>query len=373
MSLNVCFICPDGYGAIDPAASGHIGGAEVQVGILALEMARRGHRVSFVSLDHGQADGATVNGVRAFATCRPEAGLPGLRFLHPRWTGLRKALARADADLYIHASADAVTGQALHWCRRNGRRFVFASASNADCTEPLINLHTRRDRGLYRYGLRHADAVIAQTRDQQRMLQEHFGRQSVLIPYCCPDGDYRPRTAPGEPRVLWVGRFSAEKRLEVLLDLAERLPQVAFDVVGDANRPTDYSEGLKARSARLANVTLHGRLAQAQVQTFYPRATALACTSAWEGFPNVFLESWRAGLPIVSTVDPDNLIATHRLGGVATDVAGLQSHVEALAGDDENWRACSHRAREYYEGHHTTGRAARLYEQLLENLLAQSM
>lgn len=373
MSLNVCFISPKGYGAIAPGAGdAHIGGAEVQTGIVAAALGRRGHRVSFVTADHGQADGQRVGGVTVYKTCRPRQGLPILRFVHPRWSSLRRALARADSAVYVQASGDALTGQALHWCRRHGRKFVCASASDADCTEGLINLRTRRERVLYRYGLKRADAVIAQTATQQEMLLRHFRRRSVVIRYCCPDGQYHPRPWPepaGRRRLLWVGRFSPEKRLELLLELARMLRRFDFDVVGDANVETPYSLGLKAQAKGLSNVQLHGRLPRAGVQAFYGRAAALVCTSAWEGFPNVFVEAWRHGLPTVATVDPDGVIESNRLGGAAQDAEGLKCRIEQLLAWPQRWLDCSRRARDYYLANHTCEAAADAYECLLIDVL----
>src|SRR5678816_2271582 len=99
---SVCFVAPKAF----PALSGredlaHVGGAERQQVLLAEELARRGHRVSFVVLDHGQADGEeVVRGIRAFKCYRLEDGIRGVRFLEPRLRGLWSAMRRADADVY---------------------------------------------------------------------------------------------------------------------------------------------------------------------------------------------------------------------------------------------------------------------------------
>jgi glycosyltransferase involved in cell wall biosynthesis len=371
---RICFVSPNNDDfAADGGPPRHIGGVEIQIRIVARELSRRGHHVSLVTWDSGQLDGDIVNGITMHKMCSPSDGIPGLRFVYPRWTSLRKAMARADAHVYIQAGAGSLTGQVAHWCRQQRRRFVFATASDVDCTRSLVHLRTRRERILYRYGLRRADAVIAQTLFQQRLLAGQFGRETQVIAYCCLEATYASRSSPlpndgARPRILWVGRFSPEKRLELFLDLAATAPTLRFDVVGGANSDTRYSRDLLARARQIPNIVLHGRVPHAHVERFYCETAALVCTSAFEGFPNVFLEAWSCGVPVVSTVDPDGIIATHGLGGVADTVEGLHKCLQGLLREPESWRASSQRARQYFIGHHTVGAAAGAYHDLLARI-----
>src|SRR5262245_31202874 len=64
------------------------GGAELQQVLLAKALVRRGLSISMILSDHGQADGAAWHGITTYKACTPNAGLPVVRFLHPRWTSL---------------------------------------------------------------------------------------------------------------------------------------------------------------------------------------------------------------------------------------------------------------------------------------------
>lgn len=363
---SICFVAHNAYGALAGVDTGHIGGIERQQALMARALAARGFRVSMITHDEGQPDGVVIDGVRVFRLCGRRAGLRFVRFVYPRWTSLCRALRRADSDVYYYNCGDLGLAQLVSWCRRHGRRAVYSVASDADCERRLPLLGPWRERVLYRWGLRHADRVIAQTLRQQRMLRENFGVNAVVVPMLCaaaPAEAARRPPAAGEPvRILWVGRFSPEKRLEWLLDLAERCPQWHFDVVGAANAPTPYARKLTDRAARLPNVTCHGRVAHERLGSFYRSAAVLCCTSACEGFPNTFLEAWSHGLPIVSTFDPDDLLAGRELGLAAATVPQLAAALACLLAAPDQWRRLSENARRYYRENHTLAAALPRFE-----------
>jgi glycosyltransferase involved in cell wall biosynthesis len=375
---RVCFVAPNNYNVLAARDDlQHIGGAEVQRALIAKELARRGHDIRFVTWDHGQPDGVAHDGIRVFKTCPPAAGLPGIRFLHPRWTSLWAAMARADADVYYQRTAGAESGQVALWCRRKGRRFVFAVAQEAECDGRLGGLRSRRERWLYRYALRHADVIVAQTETQRRMLAEYVGRDARVIRSCAPEPEV-PAERPSlterlaARRILWVGRTGYPKRPEMLLELARLTADCHFDVVGIPTHTDAKHRDLIRAFDNTANVTLHGFVPHARVGACYDRATALVCTSVWEGFPNTFLEAWSRGIPTVSTVDPDRIIQGQGLGTLATSPEAMRAAIRELLGSPDRWADCAARARQYFRAHHTVRAAGDAYELLLTDLATAS-
>ncbi len=365
--LDVCLVAHLAFGAIAGRDQGHIGGVERQTTLMARWLADRGHEVSLITWDEGQQDGVLFDGVRVFKACRRDAGFPGLRFLHPRWSSLNAALARADARLYYHNCAEYVTGQVALWAGLRRRRFIFSVAGDRDVLPDLPELKTRRERVLYRYGLRRADRLIVQTRFQQRALRAAFGLDAIVAPMPCPGPapeEFVSRDPPGtEAPVLWLGRISEEKRPDRFLDLAQACPDLRFDLVGpSAENP--YARGVVERARTLTNVTYHGPALRDQVADFYRRAGCLCSTSDHEGFPNTFLEAWSHGLPVVSRIDPDGLVAERGLGIVGADVPALALALQALLGSPERWRLCSRNARQYYSANHLLEPAMARFERI---------
>jgi len=366
---QICFVAHNAYGALAGVDTGHIGGVERQTSLMARWFAASGYQVNILTWDEGQDDGVKIDGVRVFKMCRKDAGIKGLRFLWPKWTSLVAALKRADADIYYYNCGDLGLGQVVMWCRRHGRKSVYSVASDPACDFELPVLGPLRERVLYRYGLKHVDAIIVQTRRQQQMLREGFGIDSTMIPMPCEgptrNEDIHPLTARGEsPHVLWVGRVSKEKRLEWLLDVAERCPQITFDVVGASNTDSDYALILMKRADGVLNVKMHGRVTHAEIAGFYRRCRALCCTSTYEGFPNTFLEAWSHGLPIVSTFDPDGVIAANGLGWVAQEVEEIAACLKEIFQSPEMRLRASKAARQYYQANHTPEKCLPRFERL---------
>jgi glycosyltransferase involved in cell wall biosynthesis len=365
---SVCFVAPNAYGALSGSGTvGRGGGAERQQVLVAEELVRRGYRVSFVVLDHGQPDAEEIGGIRTFKCYRVHRGIRGLRFFHPRLTGLWSAMARANADVYYQRGAGSETGLVALWCRGRARGFIFAVANETTCLHVSPFLTRRLDRILFRYGLRRAAAVIAQTLRQQGLLLETFGIASTVIRSVCgwrpeeldPTDDDRP------PHVLWAGRLSPEKRPEWVIRLARDLPNHWFDVVGQCDITSAYGRTLVNQLESLPNLHWHGYIQHPGLQALYRRAWLLLCTSESEGFPNVFLEAWSSGRPVLTTVDPDDVVATFQLGEVAVDYATMKEHLGGLPARRATWNAAGRRGQDYVRQHHDAAAAGDALEAVI--------
>lgn len=355
---RICVVSHAAYRALTGSESGHIGGVERQTAMLARYLVGRGYAVDFVTWREGDGDEAerNVEGIRLLPICRRDDGVPGVRFFHPRWTSLVAALRRSNADVYYHNTAEYVTGQVGLWCRRHGRRFVFCASSNADCDRALPCLPTRRERVLYRAGLRAASAVVVQTASQRDLMRSSFGVDAEVIPMPSAEPPaaavLRAEDGPSSKRVLWVGRICVEKRPELLIETARLAHDIEFDLVGPIDG-AEYGEKILSQVRRLANVTYHGAVPPSDMVDVYRRAACLLCTSHIEGFPNTFLEAWALGLPIVSTWDPDGVIARCGTGlPCGSSASAVVDALRSLVGSREAWAKASAQARAYYVATH---------------------
>ena len=372
---RICFVALNAYDILSGRKDiDHVGGAEVQQERIASWLTQKGYSVSFVTLDHGQQDGIDINGINIFKAYTRQAGIPGLRFFHPRWTGLCKALDRADADIYYQRCAGVETGQVALWCHRHKRKFIFGAASNADCNPKLLSLKSGRDRFLYNIGLKYADTIIAQTETQQKLFQQNMGFSSTLVPNCGWNVENKIQHEADQIKynnpihVLWIGRISREKRFEWLLDVAEKCPDIIFDIVGAVNKNNDYVSSMTERAEKIHNVKMHGRVSYLKMKDFYLQSNVLCCTSLYEGFPNTFLEAWSIGIPVVSTFDPDGIIKVHGLGWVADNVLKIVDYLQEIMKSPDIWQKASIASRQYFLANHTREKCLPKFEQVILKL-----
>lgn len=107
------------------------------------------------------------------------------------------------------------------------------------------------------------------------------------------------RLAPDAFVVAWVGRLDPVKRLELLVQCAERSEAAGwhFVLVGDGPERTNIEREINASSAA-DRVHLLGW--RTDVAAILSAADALLITSRTEGVPNAALEALACGVPVVS-------------------------------------------------------------------------
>jgi glycosyltransferase involved in cell wall biosynthesis len=346
-----------------------VGGAELQQTLIATELARRGFPVSMISHDYGQEEGVVVDGVRVHRMYAPNAGIRIVRFVHPRLTSLWSALKRADADIYYQRTAACATGFLAAFCRANGKKSVFAGASDVDFMPGQESITFARDRWIFAYGVRNVDAIFAQNPCQQENALRHYGRDSVLIPNC-----YRaPEGARADPRgyVLWVANVRSQKRPQYLIELARRLPQHRFVMVGGSDsdrRSLEYADAIRAQAAQLPNVEVNKFIPFHEAEKLFDGARVVLNTSTYEGFPNTFLQAWARGAPIVSFVDTGSRHRGKPVYEMARDMDHATRQLDRLMTDDVAWHAASARVLEHFRERHSVDSVVDLYEREFQRL-----
>jgi glycosyltransferase involved in cell wall biosynthesis len=120
------------------------------------------------------------------------------------------------------------------------------------------------------------------------------------VPHFVMSDGVAPKSAPGGPLV-YAGRLSHEKAVDVLIDAVGRLPESARLVIaGDG----PDAPGLRARAERVApgRIEFVGRLPNSGVVELLRSAVAACVPSRWyENQPLSVLEAFAAGVPVVGT------------------------------------------------------------------------
>jgi glycosyltransferase involved in cell wall biosynthesis len=341
-----------------------VGGAEVQQSMIAPALARRGYRVSMICLDYGQPDRTVIDGVTIYNMHKPDEGFPVVRYFHPRLTSLWRALTRADADVYYQRTAAGYTGFVAAFCRRHGRKSIYAGASDVDFIPGQQEIRYARDKKVFEYGLKRVDRVITQNPAQQASLLANYGREGTLIPSCYspPPGSRADRNG----YVLWVASVRTSKRVEMVLEIARRLPQFKFVVVGgpDAGRREQaYFESVREAARALPNVEMKGFVPFSETERYFNGARIVLNTSLYEGFPNTFLQAWARAIPTVAFIDTGSRTRDGQpVYDSVRDVSDACWKLERLMRDDILWQQASQRVAAHFRDTHSVEAIISRYE-----------
>lgn len=343
-----------------------VGGAEVQMCLLARAFAKAGHRVSMICLDYGQEDGIEIDGVRVLKAHTPDGGLPIVRFLYPRFFSIWQALGRADADIYYQRAAGVHTGFVAAFCRLRRRKFVFAAAHDADfdATCPLIRF--ARDKSIFRWGLRWATDIVVQNPTQKQLCAMAYKREALLVRSC-----YSPPYGAGNNRdgyVLWVSTLRRWKRPELFIELARRLPQYQFRMVGGGESQEYYAE-LQAQAKVVSNLDFVGFVPHADIDRQFDGARVFVNTSDHEGFPNTFLQAWARRVPCVSFVDTGSILDGRSVQYRVTGIEELTGTVLQLMSDEQMWCEAGQRSIRYFSEKHSVERAIEDYSEIFGRMM----
>ena len=324
---DVLIYLPTGSTVVDLRGVTPAGGAEMQMALLARGLVGLGARVAMVVYDSDRR-GETPDSVDGIdlvprSPYRYSAGVRG---------GLREAaemyanIAAARADTVVTMCAVPATGLLALAAKLQRRHLVYASASAFDFDYATVEPKPRNVR-LFHLGVRMADQIVVQNAEQRELCQRRFGRSAVVIKSIAEDAELR--TQPPEA-FLWAGRIVRYKRPLEFVELARRLPEARFWMVGlpGRDRP-DVGQEVRDAARATPNLELLDPLPRHELMRLVARAVAVVNTSDLEGLPNTFIEAWARGVPALSLAyDPDGLIERHRLGGFA---AGSAERLAALA------------------------------------------
>jgi glycosyltransferase involved in cell wall biosynthesis len=254
-----------------------------------------------------------------------------------------------------------MTGFVAWHCQREQRSFIFRVASDADCIPELPLIRYARDRAIYRFGLKRADLIAAQSQHQQKLLTDSFGLPSAVVNMAV-EIPTLPDRRDVEFDVLWINNIRSLKRPHQVLELARSLPQYRFGMIGGAVPGSErlYEDIVQAGRA-IPNLSVLGPLPYQTAARYYLASRLFINTSEIEGFPNSMLQAWAAGLPVVSYFDPDGLNRALCLGACPADLNEMSSAVGRYLEDPSLLEATGVRARQYVVSTHAPQAVAHRY------------
>jgi glycosyltransferase involved in cell wall biosynthesis len=360
-TIGICFIAPKAYPLFNKDVEEVFGGAEVDLYLLACELARdESFKVTFITADYGQKDIENISGVTVIKSLDLKK--------HPLCGAIRlwRAMRRSPADVYLLKTASPGVPLTAVFCLLHKKKLAYKTASSTECDGRYIKRHYLLGRA-FAWSLRKAGVVFTQNVADKEDLQRTVGVSAVVL----PNGHHLPPlTNQDREIVLWVGRSDPEKRPELFLDLARKVPGEQFVMICQrATGDQDY-ETLVTRADEFKNVQFIERVPFHEIKTYFQRAKVLVNTSRSEGFPNTFIQAAQYATPIVSLgVNPDGFLNEYNCGICCKgDVKCLSDSLRYIL-DGGRYVEFGTNARSYVEKNHDIINIAQRCKELFRKLV----
>jgi glycosyltransferase involved in cell wall biosynthesis len=315
--LRVCIVSPEFF------RWGIHGGFGYVTWTLGRKLAERGVDVYVVTPKRkGQRPREEVNGVKVigYDACHSYPYL--LRAAASRLRS-REAYRAADADIY-HSQAVSFNTLAAETAVPDRLHLItvqdpydmeewrkIAEVEPRYRMRPVQWARIRVERRIQAEACRRADGIYTQARFLAPKAQKLFGlkKTPVFLPNPIPVPHKLPAKS-GEPIVCFLARWDPQKRVELFLSLAQRLPEVRFIAMGRSHDP--YKDATLRRAYDdVPNLELTGFVSEEEKSRILGTSWALVNTSVREALPVSFLEALAHETPVISGENPDGLTESY--------------------------------------------------------------
>lgn len=313
----------------NPRSVGYmVGGAENQLIQLGVELSVRGKKVTLIgTVDHDASDQLFAYKQIKGSWSRPKA-----------WLKLFQVLREIKPDILVTRVLNPLLPIYGILCKLLGIKLIYFCAHDWELeSRPDKRIQGWRWR-LFWIGIHFTNRLFVQNNYQlkgfKRLLL--WGSKKVLINHNLPLMEPVKETEPNEGYFTWIGSYRPHKRPEWVIELAKKLPHLRFEVVLDVKKKKDVEAMFLTAQEDLANFSFIPGVDREGLRNVYKRAKVILITSEGEGFPNVAIEAWSQGKPVVSTmnnalIDLEDKEAVHIVHSLE-EMADLLSSV-----DEEKW------------------------------------
>jgi glycosyltransferase involved in cell wall biosynthesis len=288
---------------------------------------------------------------------------------YPYAKSVYRELLSIKPDIIYQRAGLSLTGISAYFARRNRCKFVFHIAHDNDVKRSSYSWQRPwliPEQIFLHYGIRHTDAIIAQTQFQAELLKSNYGRNAIVIPngHAVPEDIHKPSIPIS---VLWIANWKPIKQPEIFVQMVQALgpvKNIRFIMLG---RTAGY-ERLVGQALQ-AGIDVRGEIPNEEVNCLLTKSHVLVNTSKEEGFSNTFIQAWMRRVPVISlTVDPDNILRDKKLGLCAGEFKGLVRGLKDLLENKELRESMGANARKYAIANHSLSNMDKILH-LLESLI----
>ncbi|PHM39585.1 glycosyl transferase [Xenorhabdus mauleonii] len=192
------------------------------------------------------------------------------------------------------------------------------------------------------------------------------------------DESFDVTTHKKKDMIIFLGRIASVKRGWLFCEIAKKMPEYDFYVLGKIYRDDDKNHEIMADYKKINNLHFTGHLEGERKNAFLRDAKILVNTSIHEALPVSFLEALSFGTLLVSNRNPDDL--TSKFGIHVGDVLGdgfdkidlFVSAIRELMEDDTKREELAKQAVDYIKNNHNNDDFISKVHQIIKDEIANS-
>lgn len=291
------------------------GGAELQAKIIALQAKANNYEIVFVSIEEVDNEVVIRENIKVYIVPNPNKVFNNITLYYFFMKKMIRIIEIERPSIIYQRILNSFSPYIAKYSNANNIPFVLHIA-NTHCFKFSNSFRDKVRLFLFNQLKKYKVKFIAQTKEQEELLEQHGMTSSMVIPnFYNAYIDFTNRTVTSLD-VLWVANIRPVKQVELFLKLAFLLKDtpLKFFIIGrveDETKEIFYIDKMNKAS----NVEYLGELSIEQVDKRMREAFVLANTSRSEGFPNTFIQAWSCGVPVVSlNADPNTYIVNNNVG-----------------------------------------------------------
>ncbi|MBD3227750.1 MAG: glycosyltransferase [Candidatus Lokiarchaeota archaeon] len=341
----------------------YIGGAELKQVLIGRELTKQGYDISFIIYDIKGERKNDLDKIILIGSFPQTKNLSLVRKAMNLWKSLKKA----NSEIYIQSGG--TPGTVALYCLVTGKRYVkwLASDRNVHLTGVDNKTSLMMKIAMY-FDIKFAHLIIAQNTYQKKIIEKKFQKSCVLIKNPVPGQKTKINSKKDKKTVLWVGTIRSIKQPEVFLEVAKKLPEYSFVMIGgSSDTEPDLYDQIKKGTQKIPNLEFLGFIPYHEMKKYYAESCIVVNTSKIEGFPNIFLEAWINYTPVVSlNVDPDEIICKYNLGFHSKTFDKMIQDITTLLRDESLRKKLGKSSADYVKKEHNINNITKNFVSMFE-------
>lgn len=316
------------------------GGAEVDMYNIASHLDQKKFDIHFIVGNFGQPRKERVDGITIHAAQKVHnaSAFSGITNAFALFILIRKI----NPDVILAKSLGWLTVELIIIKILLRKKLVFRSSHRKNIDG---SADTKPYGKAFRILIKHIDHFLIQNKEDEQILIKNYSFKGPIthIPNLHPIKNIQVERFTERKHFLWIGRSELIKNPGAYLEIAKSLPNESFQMILTETDKAVYEDTI-TKAMRIPNISIINKMPHLEVLEYFSYARYFITTSFGEGFPNVLIESFSKGTPVLSLyIDFDHMITKEKVGFVGD--GSIQSIVAFIKSIDEsNWETLSNNA-----------------------------